>query len=218
MIEVNLLPGASRRPARRRSVRLPFSFSALGKLPGLDRWTLAVAGGWIVGPAAIVWLFLGASSRRDELNLRIEQAVQDSSRYATLIAAQEKLRARRDTIAQKLQIIQEIDAGRYIWAHILDEVNRALPDYTWLTRITHMDTGGTLPEFQITGRTGNTFALTRFMKDLEASPFIHAVRLTTTELVKVEGDRLVYQFILLATYEEPSPELVEMVPLFAVEN
>jgi Tfp pilus assembly protein PilN len=34
---------------------------------------------------------------------------------------------------RQLQIIRTIDENRYNWAHILDEVSRALPAYTWLT-------------------------------------------------------------------------------------
>ncbi len=217
MIEVNLLPGAPKRRAR-RSVRLPGAFAGGGKLPPLDRWNALIVGGWIVGPVVIAWLFLSASNRQEELTLSIEQAVQDSTRYARLIETQEALRARRDTIAEKLQLIQEIDAGRYIWAHLFDEVSRALPEYTWLTSLGYLDTGTDLPEFMITGQTGNTFALTRFMKQLEDSPFIRSVRLSNTEQVRTHGDRLVHEFVLMASYEEPPTELIETVPLFVVRE
>ncbi len=217
MIEVNLLPGASRRSSR-RSIRLSGLFSSLGKGPSLDRTVAFIAGGWIIGPAAIAWLFLGASSRIEELDLAIEQAVQDSARYARLIETQERLRARRDSVAQKLEIIQAVDAGRYIWAHLMDEVSRALPEYTWLTRLQHMQGEEAAPTFQLTGHTGNTFALTRFMKDLEASPFIRTVQLTTTEQVGGPDGRPVHQFILTAQYEEPPPELIETVSIIAIEE
>lgn len=213
MIEVNLLPGASRRSAR-RSIRLPVS---LPRLDGLvhDRWTAFIVASWIIGPALILWMFLGTRSRTEELTLAVEQAVQDSTRYARLIEAQENLNARRDTIAEKLRIIQEIDAGRYVWAHILDEVSRALPEHTWLVEVNAMNSDGTAPIFQLIGRTGNTFALTRFMRDLEASPFIRAVQLMSTELVREGDDRVVHEFFLQASYEEPPVELIETVPLFS---
>lgn len=217
MIEVNLLPSATKRSSRGSKKAAP----ALPRLEGPkgDRWTLAMILCWIFGLGVPVWLFLGTSSRMEELNLSIEQAVQDSTRYARLIAANEKLIARRDSIAQKLEMIQEIDAGRYIWPHILDEVGRALPDYTWLTKITRIpaDDGG-LPGFELTGRTGNLFALTRFMKDLEASPFIRGVQLRTTDLAREGDDRAVQEFILVASFEEPSPEVIQTVPIFALEE
>lgn len=217
MIEVNLHPGTSRRSAR-RALRLPFLLPSGGSLGGMDRWSLLAGAGWVIGPAVILWLFLSTGSRMDELGVGIESAVADSARYAQLIEAQERIQAQRDTIAEKLDLIQEIDAGRYVWAHILDEISRALPDYTWLTRLNHQ--GGTegQPGFQLEGRAGNIFALTRFMTDLEASPFIQNVELTNTEMVREDNDRTVHAFTLVAHYEEPPAELVELVPLFTVED
>lgn len=217
MIEVNLHPGASRR-SRRRAIRLPFSLPSGGALANMDRWTAVIVALWIVAPIVVGWFFFSTARRMDDLGVAIEAAVADSTRYARLIEAQQQLEARRDTIAEKLELIQEIDAGRYIWPHILDEISRALPEYTWLTRLQHF--GGThqQPEFQLVGRAGNIFALTRFMSDLEASPFIRDVELTATEMVTEANDRTVHSFTLVARYEEPPIEMIERVPLFTVED
>ena len=140
-------------------------------------------------------------------------AVQDSANYADLIQRNEQLTARRDSIGQKVDIIQEIDEGRYIWPHVLDEVARALPDYTWLTQILQV-TVGDLIEFQVHGKAGNNFALTSFWEALEASPFIRSVNLVQTEQVLEPTGELVYVFQLDAAYEVPPTELLQTVPLF----
>lgn len=215
MIEVNLLPGATKRSRRAGAGRARRS----GGAPSVDRWVLGIVGAWVLAVATVVWLFFGASGRRQELEIAIERAVQDSVRYAAIIAKQDELRARRDTIAEKLVMIQEIDAGRYIWAHLLDEISSALPEYTWLTRLaTTDDDGEGYVEFQITGRTGNTFALTRFLKDLEDSPFIRGVQLTKTESVRDQSERTVHEFVVTARYEEPPLELLTTVPLPMGDN
>lgn len=210
MIEVNLLPGAARRKPRRKGAGL----SALRgfSIQGENRWNIAIIGAWGLLLVLAAWSFLGIRGKRQELETAIEVAVQDSARYAAVIAKYDELRARRDTIAEKLVIIQEIDADRYQWAHILDEISRALPDYTWLTQI-NSTSDGAAPTFQIMGRTGNTFALTRFMRDLEASPFIQGVQLTRTEIVRDQNERTVHQFSISASYEEPHLEILTTVPL-----
>lgn len=219
MIEVNLLPGVSKRSARKSNRGGGGGFlSRLGKVGGVDRWAAFIVGAWIVGPGVVVWLFLDTSSRIDELKTQVEDAVRDSTRYAGIIAAQERLIARRDSIRKRLEVIQEIDQGRYVWAHILDEVSRALPEYTWLHRLQHLSGEDLVPEIQISGRTGSIFALTQFMTDLEASPFIRSVRLTTTQQVQDAKGRVMHEFILVATYEVPSPELLDLVPLIVVEE
>jgi Tfp pilus assembly protein PilN len=216
VIEVNLLPGASRRASRRAK---SFSLS-MPSLPGVslgaDRFAVALAAAWVIAPALVLWLFLATSRQRDALASQIETAVQDSTRYAKLIAATKSLQARRDTIAQKVQIIQEIDAGRYVWSHLLDEVSRALPPYTWLGAVAQLEAGPPI-HFKIDGKTGNTLALTQFMNDLEASPFIRGVRLTSTERVFDQGT-WVHNFNLEADYEDPPANGLETVPLFAVDE
>lgn len=218
MIQVNLLPGATRKAARSKGARASF-LPKIGPLPKMDRWVLFIAAAWLIGPGVTGWMFWSTKTEKDELNLSIEQATRDSAHYATLIAATQHLQARRDSIAQKLVIIQDIDSKRYVWSHILDEVGRALPEYTWLTSVTQtkIDTTKALPLFHIEGKTGTTLALTKFMQDLEASPFISNVTLASTEQV-LEENKSIYEFRLDAKYEEPPAGVIETVPLFKPEQ
>lgn len=218
MIEVNLVPGA----VKKQKSRMP-KIAALGslsgfKLPVFDRLAIAGVVAWLLMVPLTGYMFLSDRGKIKELNTSVEGAIADSTRFANLIEANKKLLGRRDTIAQKVNIIQKIDAGRFIWAHILDEVSRALPPYTWLVSVTALpaDSTETEPHFKIEGRTGNNFALTKYLQDLEASPFIRSVKLASTELVR-ENEKLVYSFVLEAYFEEPSPDVIETVPLFAKE-
>lgn len=218
MIEVNLLPGSVKRAARRMPRIAALNALSGFSMPKFDRMALAAVVAWLVMVPLTGYMFLSDRGRVKELNTSIEGAIADSTRFANLIAANKKLLERRDTIAQKVSIIQKIDAGRFIWAHILDEVSRALPPYTWLVNVNALpaDSTETTPHFRIEGRTGNNFALTKYLQDLEASPFIRNVKLATTELVR-ENDKLVYSFVLEAYFEEPPPDVIQTVPLFAKE-
>jgi len=211
VIEINLLPGAVRRK-RRAAPSLSLNLAGLGALRSVDRLLAAAVAAWIVAPLLVLWLFLGTRAEKVDLELRLEEARQDSASLAAVIATTSRLQARRDTIAQKLVIIQEVDAGRFIWAHILDEIARAIPRQTWLTSLAQTDQEK-LPRLKLDGRTGSTFALTEFMKSLEESSFLKNVRLVSTELVR-ENDRLLHAFVLELAYEEPGPDVIETVPLF----
>lgn len=227
MIEVNLLPGGKKRQAKGGGFK--FSMPSFGGGKGgpggkQDGWIIGSAATIAIAVGAMGWLFFASGQRADRLEVAVEEAVRDSARYADLIQKTEGLRARRDSIGRKVSIIQEIDGGRYIWAHLLDEVSRALPDYTWLTQIVQVanpDGDVSLIDFRLEGRAGNNFALTRFMENLEASPFVREVQLVASEQVSeaVEqgggGQRQVHQFSLTARYEEPPTEMIETVPLFA---
>lgn len=213
MIEINLLPGAEKR--KRHKAGGGFALKMPESMPALDRMTVFIAAAWILGPLLLLWLYLGMQSDRSDVQVALNQAVADSARYADVIETQTTLRGRQDTIAQKLQMIQEIDAGRYIWPHIMDEVSRAMPPYTWLQSMEQVS-GGPTPTFQVEGRTGSLPALTRFMDALEASPFLRNIQLVSSEQAQVGSDEtdIVNHFVLTGTYAVPPLEVVETVPLF----
>jgi hypothetical protein len=64
----------------------------------------------------------------------------------------------------------------------------------------------------VEGSAGTTQALTRFMKNLEASPMIQGVALVTSEQQEVEG-RTFLRFTLEARWEQPDSAFVETVPV-----
>ena len=67
-------------------------------------------------------------------------------------------------------------------------------------------------KFKIVGHTVDIQALTRFMKSLEASPFIQNVQLTRSDLVLAEGKE-VTEFTLAAQTQAPPAFVIKTVPL-----
>lgn len=215
MIEINLLPGSTKRAPKRGMPGLGGA-AALSKLQGtkLDRNVALIVGAWVIGLGAAGWLYFSTGARMDELNVELEAALRDSARYETLRAQGDSLTKQEAVISQKMQVIQNIDAGRYVWSHIMDEVSRALPAYIWLTEVSEMEVRDGLPRFKIVGKAGNTFALTRFMDELESSPFLGAVRLISSEHERIET-RTVHRFVLEVDFHEPPPDVIQTTPLFS---
>jgi Tfp pilus assembly protein PilN len=67
-------------------------------------------------------------------------------------------------------------------------------------------------KFKIVGHTVDIQALTRFMKSLEASPFIQNVQLSRSDLVQAEGKE-VTEFTLEAETQSPPTFAIKTVPL-----
>jgi Tfp pilus assembly protein PilN len=67
-------------------------------------------------------------------------------------------------------------------------------------------------KFRLVGHTVDIQALTRFMKSLEASPFIQNVQLARSDLVQAEGKE-VTEFTLEAETQAPPPFAIKTVPL-----
>jgi Tfp pilus assembly protein PilN len=241
MIEINLLPGASKRKA---SARQAIDFAALGqKLSGSvkDKVLIGSVAAVVVAVLAGAFLYFSQAKRESDLTAHAEQAARDSTRYATLLSSRYRAEASRDSLLRQVNIIHSLDEDRFVWPHIMDEVSRALPQYTWLTLLgfvgtpqgqnnvvitpkidttkkgkaaKRLDTEIPLDAIQvrITGRTVDIQALTRFMTDLEASPFLSNVQLDRSELASDQGKQ-VTQFQLTLSYERPDTSMLHMVPI-----
>jgi Tfp pilus assembly protein PilN len=230
LIEINLAPGAQvRRGPRRRPTGFTLPSVSLPSLGGDPR---VVGGGALAALllGLVAWLFWSQGTQRAELEGRIASEVADSTRFATTIALVNSLQSRQDTIRQQIAVIRDVDQRRYVWPHLMEEISQALPPFTWLTQITStpvarpaVAAGDTVappppagPAFSLQGMAGSTQALTRFMKNLEASYFMRDVTLVTSEQVEVEG-RMLQRFSLEARYEDPPASAIRTIPVVVVE-
>ena len=239
MIEINLLPGSGKKGRSDGFSLKAFAGQAGARVK--DPFMIAAAVSIVAATMSIGYLHVSQTAKADELTERERRAVQDSTRYVAVLRERNRALAQRDSVRRQLDIIKSIDNDRFIWAHIMDEVSRALPPYTWLKSIQQSavvapvlpptpppssDAKGekgkppapTPPpaaptlKFQIAGNTVDIQALTRFMKLLESSPFVKNVAIAKAELVTLEGKE-VQEFLLEAEYERPDPSVVSTVPV-----
>jgi Tfp pilus assembly protein PilN len=219
VIEVNLLPGGVKGAPgggfSLKNLKMPsFKLGGGGEGGARDPYVMFFAVAAIASLGYMAWAFLGVRGEAEELQVRLEEERQDSLRFAALIAQTEELTARRDLLAQRVDLIQQIDANRYVWSHLLDEIGSAVPDYLWLREVVY--TGENPLVVRIGGRAGQIFAITDFMRRLEASRFLRGATIETMQSQPSEAnpDELVQVFDLTVTYESPPLEELETVPLF----
>lgn len=225
MIEINLLPGARKKT---RSSGGP-SFDVRAQLASLgerfkDPWMGIAVGGVTIGLLAIGGMFFLQGRAETALLEQERVAAQDSARFEGVVRATRLAEAQRDSIQRQMAIIAAIDGERFIWPHIMDEVSRALPTYTWLRSVSQSNAAttvspeavaaGTAPKLtvRVIGLTVDVQALTIFMKQLEASDFLENVTLAVSEVTTVEGKQ-VTEFTLDLAYAKPPVTSVRTVPL-----
>src|SRR5687768_2805144 len=135
MIEINLLPGSGKK-SRGRSAGVGLSETLSGIFTKVkDPYLLGAIGSVAVSLAVVALLWLTQSARERSLVEKEQKAVQDSTRYATVVAEKRKAEAQRDSVLRQVNIIRAIDDDRFVWSHIMDEVSRVVPPYTWLIAI-----------------------------------------------------------------------------------
>lgn len=218
MIEINLLPGSVKRAPRRGLPRFGGGGGrSKGKLPEFDRLLVGSIAVAVLAIALVAWLHISTSARLNDLRADEEAAVRDSARYAVLRTQGDSLRAQLEAISARMEVIQNLDAGRYVWPHIMDEVSRTLPPYVWLVSMTSTLVDGGHPRVSVEGRAGNLLAVSRYMRELESSPFLGGARLISSSQTTID-ERTVYSFSLEVGYEEPPADVIETVPLFASQD
>jgi Tfp pilus assembly protein PilN len=216
VIEINLLPGAKR---KRGGKGFHFALPDLTALAGLakDPWLIACIVSWALVLGLATPLFLRSRSQVEALAPKLEAARNDERRYKGLVADKLKSQAIRDSLIRETDIIKGIDKDRYVWPHILAAVAQALPSSTWLDKLTatggETDSGGT-PSFQIEGKAADAQAFTRFMRNLEESPFVEGVAPLSQGLERDRGHD-VTTFIISARYQVPDSALLVWLPLAA---
>lgn len=258
MIEINLLPGAAGKKKKGRSGGAGKSLDVRAALGGLasrinDPYLIAAIASIVVAAGVVGFMYMTQQKRAEELAVAEEAAVSDSTRFANYTKQRRRAEATRDTVLRQINIIRAIDDDRYLWAHLLDEVSRALPQYTWLTSLgitgtmqgtstplivgndsarkaaarppagadttkrgSGVDTTIVRDEVRVSleGQTVDLEAITRFMRQLEASPFISNVELGKSALAIQDG-REVNSFTLQVTYVRQTGDQVRRVPFTA---
>lgn len=224
MIKINLKPGTKR---ARAAAGGPGAFAGLIEqlkaLPGAvkDPWPLAAVLTLVLVGAFLLWVGVGSSVRVSQLEPELDQARSENRRHRQFLAQKRKAEAVRDSIVNQIATIRTVDGDRYVWPHILDEVTRALPPFTWLVSFTHTtptaaavpDPAATAdsvappppPAVQVVGRTMDIGGLTRFMRQLEDSPFLEDVQVLSAETV-VDHNRAVTSFTVKATFTRPGQQ------------
>lgn len=215
MIEINLLPGARhKRGGKGGGFALPDFAALVSRIK--DPWLVAAIGTWVVVLLGAFGLYLPRARQTRELEPKLEAAKRDSVRYSSILTRKAQLERRRDSLLVEMQVIRDIDRDRYVWPHILDAVTKALPPYLWLDDVASRGGEGDsgTATIAIQGKTADPQALTRFMRNLEESPFIEGVQIVSSSLVAEQGHD-VTSFSLLAHYQPPPVSLLTMEPLAA---
>lgn len=233
MIEINLLPG------RKKTAK---GGGAGFKLPDFKGLLATIKDPWLIGAvvtAAVVIggagaLFVWDGQRLRSANSRLEEVRDEKRRFDVVIAQKHNFEKVRDSLVAQIDVIRRIDADRYIWPHILDQVTKSLPPYTWIVNLQASNASSVTPNasggpqagagqpvdsagapavlFTIEGRTVDIEAFTTFLRQLAASPWLTDVQAAKSQTV-VEADRPVTAFTITARYKVADSAFIRTVPM-----
>ncbi len=207
-ITINLLPGARKKKGARGGIGLPDFATLVAQVK--DPLLIGAVAAWVVGVSLVGWVWYTQTSLLTSLQPTLLETQNEARRFEQMIAQKTRQQVLRDSLVLELDAIRSIDGDRFVWPHIMEEVTRALPDFTWLVAldaVTVQDRileDGTVisaaTQFTIDGRSSNIQSFTRFMTRLQDSPWFRDIRTSGTNTV-IESDRTVMAFEITGTYQ-----------------
>ena len=215
MIEINLHPHGAKARRRRARLKLPSFGGGLGsggaRAGGRDPWAMAAIGVPLVALLAVGAMWYTQRAEARGLEDQVQEAISDSARLSDLRQLSDSLTRRDQIIQERVENVAALDGNRFVWPHLLDEVGRALPAYTWITTIESLSPLPNL-SLRVRGMAANPVAITAFIRNLSESLYVGDVQLEGSQQVQME--RFVVQsFELALTYAEPPDSVVQTVPI-----
>jgi len=159
--------------------------------------------------------------RRSAMNALVpvlESKQHEADHMKSVLKTKRDAELKSDTLRSQIAVIRDIDRERYIWPHVLDAITKALPPYTWLDDISsrpgEADSSSGGVSLQIHGKSADIQAITRFVRNLEESPFLQGATQVSTTVVTERG-RDVYDYVLAVKYQQPDTNILTLEPLAA---
>ena len=196
-----------------------------------DPWLIGAVVAWVIVGGGGALLFITDRARMARAESRLEGVRQEKRRYDIVIAQKRQAENVRDSLLYEINVIRDIDADRYIWPHVLDQTTKALPPYTWITRVASATAivgpgqpgsqpvtvqedslGVSSVRVTIDGRTVDIQAYTTFLRQLAASPWFTEVTPASSQTV-IEADRPVTGFSVTVRYRIADSVYIRTIPL-----
>jgi type IV pilus assembly protein PilN len=118
----------------------------------------------------------------DAMKADINSKRAEQDQYRTQAEVVNELTEKRRLIAERLDIIETLDANRSATVRLLDEIARSVPDYVWLTSLE--ETGSVLT---VKGVAFSNLAISQFMNLLEEKQHVIKVDLRVIRRDELDG-------------------------------
>lgn len=167
MTRINLLPW--REMARKEKRREFFSI---------------MAGAVILMGAILLYIHLHMSNMIDDQNTRNEFLNEEIVRVDNQIKEIKGLEAERDRLLARMQIIQQLQTRRSRIVHIVDELEKRLPEGVYFTKIQQV--GG---ELLLQGIAPSNASVSSFMRNLDTSDWFESPRLEVIQSMEKTDEK-----------------------------
>ncbi len=165
MIRVNLIPEDQRKKVREVKLKRPTL-----KIPKFDMILAFIILGAVVAGCFIV--YLGQQKVLRDLDKNIASAQQELRELEKERKMVEDLEKRQRELKEWIALVQDLNKGRSLHFHVMDQINKVRPEYMWIVLFEENN-----QRFKLNGRTFSNYMISNFMDELNSSPYFSDVKL-----------------------------------------
>lgn len=145
----------------------------------------------LLGTFAIL-LVISSELTRKENKLRkdIKTIKVEKEFFQEKIAMIDDMKQKQKDIKTKVEFTQDLEKERFTRVQLLDEINRLLPGYTWLTSLAEEESSDKGLSISLTGVTTTNLSVSNFMTRMQRSPYFDDVRLSYTRKGEMGGQEI----------------------------
>lgn len=188
MIRINLL-AVERERARKRAL-----------IPAAHRVTIAASLVLLATALFVGWWFWSLRQESAQVDEEIAEAEVEMQQLRSVLMQVRQFETSKAALQQRVTLIEQLRRGQAGPVHAIDEVSKALPEYTWLTGISqHGD------EFTITGMTTSLTGVSDYMANLTASAwFKPPIELIDSQIDAAQkASEPIFRFSIKAKFTNP---------------
>ncbi|MBA54403.1 MAG: pilus assembly protein PilN [Pseudomonadales bacterium] len=182
MTKINLLPW---REERRQELKQQFFVVLVGVL--------------LLGAGSVYLVDMGVQSRIDYQNQRNQFIVSETKKLENQIKEIEELKKKRESLIERMKVIQDLQGNRPEIVKIFDEMVRTLPDGVYYRQVKSV--GDTL---SMTGLAESNNRVSNLMRNLDASELFEAPNLSKVQAASKEQSA--NEFDLTVKRQKPKVE------------
>ncbi|MCK4225440.1 PilN domain-containing protein [candidate division WOR-3 bacterium] len=178
MIEINLIPEEERKKIKKVRFKRPTI-----AIPGLDM-ILSI----LLLLAAVGTLFFmnkGTTTKIIDFEDKIESSRKELKQLEKEKQIVENLQNRQKELSRWVSLVQDLNKGRSLTTHVMEEINRLKPDYMWLVSFEENE-----GNFKIEGKTFSNLIISSFMVHLRESQYFSDIRLQEVSEKKEKDQRV----------------------------
>ena len=163
----------------------------------------------ILATLGIGWRYWALEQSAANIERQLTDARREEQRLAAILKQVREFEARREVLQQRATLIDELRRGQTAPVHIIDQMSRALPEMTWLTRV--QQTGF---DVTIEGRCLSLTSLSDFIGNLEASRYFkRPVEIMSSEVVSGDnGGPDTIRFTIKGSFQMAGIEQIAVEP------